>query len=201
MGKSFVPNGNISLYSCLRLRLFSLSQIPPTSTRRRTQCWWTWGKLLIWYVWWTPTPLSQTCLHGPFWWALRSAQRLSVMLSIPSVSNWTLQTAQVHYISQTITVLAPYLLLIHTRPKSRKIAFITAAWLKGTFVSVAWPRYLLMPLQVDPPSGDTVCPAFSPPGPAFFSSPVAFQLLPLSFSVPGAPRPSHTHLKPRRCLA
>lgn len=69
---------------------FSLSQIPPVSTRRRTRCWWTWGKLLTWYAWRTPTPLHQTCLHGPFWWALQCAQRLfpeclSAILSIPTV--------------------------------------------------------------------------------------------------------------------
>lgn len=69
---------------------FSLSQIPLASTHRRTRCWWTWGKLLIWYVWQMPTPLRQTCLRGPFWWALRCAPRLFpgclyAMLSIPTV--------------------------------------------------------------------------------------------------------------------
>lgn len=56
--------------------------------------------------------------------------------------------AEMHHISLALTILPPHLSLLHTQPKSRKIAFITAAWLKGTFVNVAWSLYLLMPSPV-----------------------------------------------------
>lgn len=58
--------------------------------------------------------------------------------------------AQMHHNSLALTILPPHVSLFHTQPKSRKIAFITAAWLKGTFVNVAWSLYLLMLSVVQP---------------------------------------------------
>lgn len=69
--------------------------------------------------------------------------------------------AQMHHISLALTILPPHLFLLHAQPKSRKIAFITAAWLKGTFVNVAWSLYLPMPTSLNPPPGSRVCVSLS----------------------------------------
>lgn len=149
-----------------------------------------------------PTLSSRARSPGNVWWGLWRTRWqknshppnpitfiwLPLCYFIPSCRlSLAFLNAQMHHISLALTILLPHLLPRSPQSKSRKIAFITAAWLKGTFVNVAW-----FSVSTDAFSGPTrplamlrvplsTCTPPSSPRSLWISSPLAW-----SFSVLGS---------------